>query len=431
MFFSYEDTMSEKAERAGRSRNVTELLLFHGTDSLDTVRGIAINNFDHRLSGKNATMYGEGVYFAKNAKYSHAYTKPPDRFMFLARVLVGEFTKGERSYKRPPAKPGAAHELYDSCVDKVTCPSIYVVFDTKQYYPEFLIQYHDIPVKQTIQVNPIVNPQPTKQTIQANPIINPKSTKQAIQANQIINPQPTKQTIQANQIINPQPTKQTIQANQIINPQPTKQTIQANPIINPQPTKQTIQANQIINPQPTKQTIQANQIINPQPTKQTIQAHPIINPQPTFSKPSTIQHAHLSLTDWDTGWDTRCFVNGIHADDAKLKHPLSTDSVTNYPSRVRPRSPSPLRPSSLYTRNKGTTSSHLTAAKSTGCRCCHPQSPLPSVYPRTNISFPSTYPSSARARTPSPLREATMTAAASYRATSQRENDNKKSCVVQ
>ena len=134
--------MSEKAERAGRGRGVKELLLFHGTDSLDTVRGIAINNFDHRLSGKNATMYGEGAYFAKNAKYSHGYTKPPERFMFLARVLVGEYTKGESAYKRPPAKPGAAHELYDSCVDNIINPTIYIVFDTKQYYPEFLIQYH-------------------------------------------------------------------------------------------------------------------------------------------------------------------------------------------------------------------------------------------------------------------------------------------------
>ena len=136
--------MLEKTERAGQGRSVKELLLFHGTDSLDTVRGIAINNFDHRLSGKHATMYGEGAYFAKKSKYSHAYTKPPDRFMFLVRVLVGEYTKGESSYKRPPSKPGAAHVLFDSCVDSITKPSIYIVFDTKQYYPEFLIQYHTI-----------------------------------------------------------------------------------------------------------------------------------------------------------------------------------------------------------------------------------------------------------------------------------------------
>ena len=175
--------MSEKAERAGRSRDVPELMLFHGTDSLDTVRGIAINNFDHRLSGKNATMYGEGAYFAKNAKYSHAYTKPPDRFIFIARVLVGEYTKGERSYKRPPAKPGAAHELYDSCVDNVTSPSIYIVFDTKQYYPEFLIQYHSIGDSRTPNPKPVIQPKPiipTKPVISPKPNIYPQATSSSV-----------------------------------------------------------------------------------------------------------------------------------------------------------------------------------------------------------------------------------------------------------
>ena len=130
--------------------NNTERMLFHGTDSLDTVRGIAINNFDHRISGKNATMYGEGAYFAKTAKYSHAYTKPPERFMFLARVMVGDYTKGDPSFKRPPSKVGAAHELYDSCVNDVSSPSIFIVFDTKQYYPEFLIQYKSVADRQNV-----------------------------------------------------------------------------------------------------------------------------------------------------------------------------------------------------------------------------------------------------------------------------------------
>ena len=163
--------MAEKAERVGRGRSVKELLLFHGTDSIDTVRGIAINNFDHRLSGKNATIYGEGAYFATNAKYSHGYTKPPERFMFLARVLVGEYTKGESSYKRPPSKPGAAHELYDSCVDNITNPSIYIVFDTKQYYPEFLIQYHTKVESIAPKPKPVTTAQPV---ITAKPVIHAK-----------------------------------------------------------------------------------------------------------------------------------------------------------------------------------------------------------------------------------------------------------------
>ena len=160
--------MAANAERAGHGSDVNEQMLFHGTDSLNTVRGIAINNFDYRLSGKNATVYGEGAYFAKTAKYSHSYTKPPERFMFLARVMVGEYTKGDRSYRREPEKPGTSHELYDSCFDNVDNPSIHIVFDRDQYYPEFLIQYHSDDVVHPIRqmrpaprIRPVATPAPT------------------------------------------------------------------------------------------------------------------------------------------------------------------------------------------------------------------------------------------------------------------------------
>ena len=165
--FSFKKSMAANAERAGHGRDVNEQMLFHGTDSLNTVRGIAINNFDYRLSGKNATVYGEGAYFAKTAKYSHSYTKPPERFMFLARVMVGEYTKGDRSYRRAPEKPGTSHELYDSCVDNVDNPSIHIVFDRNQYYPEFLIQYHSDDVVQPMRqmppaprIRPVATPAP-------------------------------------------------------------------------------------------------------------------------------------------------------------------------------------------------------------------------------------------------------------------------------
>ncbi|CAC5401243.1 PARP7S [Mytilus coruscus] len=94
------------AEKDGRDQNINERDLFHGTDSLDTCRGICTNNFDFRTSGRNGTLYGEGSYFAVHAKISHSYTKadlPTDiRFMFRAKVLVGQFTTGNPSLRRPP-----------------------------------------------------------------------------------------------------------------------------------------------------------------------------------------------------------------------------------------------------------------------------------------------------------------------------------------
>uniref|UniRef100_A0A3B4WX21 Adhesive plaque matrix protein-like n=1 Tax=Seriola lalandi dorsalis TaxID=1841481 RepID=A0A3B4WX21_SERLL len=49
--------------------------------------------------------------------------------MFIARVLVGDFTKGSTDYRRPPSKDGGDVNFYDSCVDNVIDPSIFVVFE--------------------------------------------------------------------------------------------------------------------------------------------------------------------------------------------------------------------------------------------------------------------------------------------------------------
>ncbi|KAH3741067.1 hypothetical protein DPMN_047785 [Dreissena polymorpha] len=86
-YFSQEKSMINNQKRLGDSKPVDKRYLFHGTDSMNTARGICINNFDFRLCGKNATVYGKGAYFARDASYSHNYTKPSpklNRFMFMA-----------------------------------------------------------------------------------------------------------------------------------------------------------------------------------------------------------------------------------------------------------------------------------------------------------------------------------------------------------
>ncbi|XP_039456889.1 protein mono-ADP-ribosyltransferase PARP12-like isoform X1 [Oreochromis aureus] len=121
--------------------NVTEEKLFHGTDSkfVDT---ICHHNFDWRICGTHGTAYGKGSYFARDARYSHHYTGDTDvRAMFISRVLVGDFTKGSSDYRRPPSKDGGGINFYDSCVNDVMNPSIFVVFEKQQIYPEYLIQY--------------------------------------------------------------------------------------------------------------------------------------------------------------------------------------------------------------------------------------------------------------------------------------------------
>lgn len=137
---------------ARRNRQaVDEKNLFHGT-SPDSVEAICKQNFDWRLHGRNASKYGEGSYFAVNASYSHSYAKRDgnmSQFMFLTKVLVGSYTEGHSSYRRPPPKQplDPASDLYDSCVDNKSNPTIFVVFDTDQFYPEYIIQYSSAPQK--------------------------------------------------------------------------------------------------------------------------------------------------------------------------------------------------------------------------------------------------------------------------------------------
>ncbi|KAM4711720.1 protein mono-ADP-ribosyltransferase PARP12-like [Anableps anableps] len=122
-------------------REVEEKQLFHGTDSKH-IDAICLNNFDWRICGVNGTAYGKGSYFARDAKYSHSYTGDSDvKTMFVTRVLVGSYTNGNSSYVRPPSKDGGDINFYDSCVNDVTNPSIFVIFEKHQIYPEYLLQY--------------------------------------------------------------------------------------------------------------------------------------------------------------------------------------------------------------------------------------------------------------------------------------------------
>ena len=61
------------------------------------------NSFNRRYCGKNATAYGKGVYFAVGAapwSIRDTYSPPDEqgnKYMYLARVAVGEFCQGDGS----------------------------------------------------------------------------------------------------------------------------------------------------------------------------------------------------------------------------------------------------------------------------------------------------------------------------------------------
>lgn len=63
--------------------------------------------------------------------------------MFMARVLVGDYVRGREDYVRPPPKSVDGLCFYDSCVDNKLNPSIFVIFEKNQIYPEYLIEYKE------------------------------------------------------------------------------------------------------------------------------------------------------------------------------------------------------------------------------------------------------------------------------------------------
>lgn len=94
-----------------------------------------------------ATRFGEGVYFALSANYSvhDTYSRPDSKGhkrMYLCKVLTGEYTVGQNGMRVPPAKKGKqSHILYDSVVDNVGNPSMFIIFNDTQGYPDYLITF--------------------------------------------------------------------------------------------------------------------------------------------------------------------------------------------------------------------------------------------------------------------------------------------------
>nr|XP_060632028.1 protein mono-ADP-ribosyltransferase PARP10 [Anolis sagrei ordinatus] len=130
-----------------------ERVLYHGTTEQST-REICQHGFNRSFCGKNATLYGHGVYFARKAclsvKEQYSPSGPSgNKHVFVARTLVGDFTAGRIGLRAPPFREedegegekegGAPRRRYDSTVDCPHDPSIFVIFNDTQAYPQFLI----------------------------------------------------------------------------------------------------------------------------------------------------------------------------------------------------------------------------------------------------------------------------------------------------
>ncbi|XP_072243280.1 protein mono-ADP-ribosyltransferase PARP14-like [Leuresthes tenuis] len=134
--------LKKQMEKKNQHQN-NEKLLFHGTSST-SIDLINNKGFNRSYAGQHGAMYGKGSYFAVDPAYSARSYAQPDasghKRMYQARVLVGDYTRGSAGMIAPPSKSVNAADLYDSVTDK-SAPTMFVVFNDIQAYPEYLITF--------------------------------------------------------------------------------------------------------------------------------------------------------------------------------------------------------------------------------------------------------------------------------------------------
>ncbi|XP_030199148.1 protein mono-ADP-ribosyltransferase PARP14 isoform X2 [Gadus morhua] len=128
-------------------QNKNEMDLYHGTTA-EICQKVNSNGFNRSFCGTNATVYGNGTYFAKQSWYScnDTYSNPDAqglKYMYQARVLVAKPCLGTPGMVEPaPLDPSNPYSgLHDCAVDNVQNPFIYVVFSDAGVYPDYLISF--------------------------------------------------------------------------------------------------------------------------------------------------------------------------------------------------------------------------------------------------------------------------------------------------
>ncbi|XP_074856945.1 protein mono-ADP-ribosyltransferase PARP9 isoform X2 [Carettochelys insculpta] len=111
--------------------------------------------FQRTYSPPPGQKYGAGIYFIRNPRNLMEDTKEQceaDHFIcvFEAEVVTGLYTEGKQSYIVPPAVDADGMNVYDSVVDNVHSPETFVIFNSNQAVPHYVLTCSQIQAEPSV-----------------------------------------------------------------------------------------------------------------------------------------------------------------------------------------------------------------------------------------------------------------------------------------